>query len=316
MIKLDNKGFAVSTILYGILSLTILILMLIFGVMKSSKDMNQDLVESIENKMNECVLSETKLESCYFNGGVCDAYEYNTCIGKKVEVKSLHEVVEVGDFVNYDAGIWNSTTSYSSVNNSFEGHESGVSRNNNSSCASGPQYNGWRVLSVSDSTVKLIHAGIPECFYTVSNSSYPNSQYNYEQIMTGQTTGTVNSTIDSTPKDWSIYVNSDYATKAKLLDIEEVNMWYKQANNTTNSLGTYVSVFDDLINVGSDYFLADIYGGAPYYLMYYGSTEGTKLVYYGSGKKGIRPVVTLKENIKTSGSVTNTYGKKEWLLVK
>ena len=63
--KLNNKGFAVSTILYGALALIILILMIIFGVMKTNKDMNEDLVESLTETMNSCVAYEVKVENCY-----------------------------------------------------------------------------------------------------------------------------------------------------------------------------------------------------------------------------------------------------------
>lgn len=82
MKKLNNKGFAVSTILYGILSLVIIILMLIFGVMKASKDMNEDLVECLTNSMNACVQAEYKLENCYFSKKEnCSSFidEYEKC---------------------------------------------------------------------------------------------------------------------------------------------------------------------------------------------------------------------------------------------
>lgn len=84
MSKLNNKGFAVSTILYGILSLTILILLLIFAIMKSSKDMNQDLSKSIEENLNKCVTYEVALDNCYFENASCvkELYEYSTCINK------------------------------------------------------------------------------------------------------------------------------------------------------------------------------------------------------------------------------------------
>lgn len=124
MDKLNNKGFAVSTILYGILTLTILILMLIFGIMKSSKDMNQELVESVEEKMNTCVLTEVELELCYFNGEDCDIMEYFNCLGKKLDSTLaeliLEDNIEYPDnsgspYVSSNAGI-NFTKASSSTN--------------------------------------------------------------------------------------------------------------------------------------------------------------------------------------------------------
>ena len=82
--KLNNKGFAVSTILYGLLALIILILLMLFGIMKSSKDQNEDLVENLTNFMNYCVAEEVALESCYFNNldDTCGSYNdaYKKCI--------------------------------------------------------------------------------------------------------------------------------------------------------------------------------------------------------------------------------------------
>lgn len=89
MIKMNNKGFAVSTILYGILSLTILILLLIFGVMKSNKDMNAGLVESLTDSMNKCAVLEIKLENCYLNGvDTCQTEKnaYEQCIPNKNDI--------------------------------------------------------------------------------------------------------------------------------------------------------------------------------------------------------------------------------------
>lgn len=99
MNKMNNKGFAVSTILYGILALTILILMLIFGVMKASKDMNQDLSESIEEKVNKCASLEVILENCYYEGSSClnEKYEYDVCTEKTT---TLHDKI-LNDNVSY-----------------------------------------------------------------------------------------------------------------------------------------------------------------------------------------------------------------------
>lgn len=89
MTKLNNKGFAVSTILYGALSLTILVLMLIFGIMKASKDMNKDLVDNVEDNLSNCVLEEVELEKCQHSNKdnitdncVDQKGLYNLCIKK------------------------------------------------------------------------------------------------------------------------------------------------------------------------------------------------------------------------------------------
>ena len=312
--KLNNKGFAVSTILYGILSLTIIILMLIFGMMKSSKDLNQELVTNIEEDVNECVTSEVELEACYFSGGECDPSEYNSCIGKKDEDVKLANVAKIGDYVNYDAGTWTTTASTPSSTSAFTfgGYTAGTSRNNSSSCTPSLGYDGWRILSIEGDTVKLIHAGIPECMYVSFSNRYPNRINNYLNIITGSSSGAIDTSFPSTPKDWSIYVNNNYATNAYLFNLEELNHWYSQVNHATMNYGETFD--DDLIHIEGIYLLSDIDSWYSYYMLNYPIYSS---VYNAtSGLYGIRPVVVLKEGIKTSGSITNTDGNQEWILVR
>lgn len=82
MKKLNNKAFAASTILYGVLAMSLIILMLILATMKSSKDMNQTLVEQIEYKLNNCVDEEVELEKCELTNSSCIEVSeiYNACI--------------------------------------------------------------------------------------------------------------------------------------------------------------------------------------------------------------------------------------------
>lgn len=293
MIKLNNKGFAVSTILYGILSLTIIILMMIFGVMKSSKDMNQDLAESIEGQLNNCVLSEVKLEECYFKGSNCDYTEYNSCNGRKVESNLLASVAAVGDFVNYDAGTWTSTVAVPSQNYEFGGYTAGASRNNSVRCVSGdnPTYNGWRILSIKDGVVTLVHAGISECYYAIES---PRVGFRHVHLLTGRPEN--ESYLADNVRDWSNYVNGDYASSAGVI-------------SSVREIG-------DLAPVGASYLL-------PISSMYEFAGDCLKSVKadgsineYSSGVLGIRPIVILKQEVKTLGSITNTYGKKEWLLAR
>lgn len=314
--KLNNRGFAVSTILYGILSLTIIILMLIFGMMKSSKDLNQELVSNIEEDVNECVTSEVELESCYFNGESCDPSEYYNCIGKETEIINLADVAQIGDYVNYDAGIWTATapTPTSASPFTFGGYTAGNSRNNSSSCLQGTNYNGWRVLSIEGDIVKLIHAGIPECMYVNFSSQYPNRVNNYLNIITGSSSGEIDFTVPSTPKDWSIYVNTDYATSAYLVNKAELNKWYNQAYNNYSDI-SYATITSDLIHLRANYLISDLYNYTSYYI-YNDNNNYSVISMAGNGLFGIRPVVVLKSGIRTSGSITNTNGNKEWILIK
>lgn len=82
MKQLNNKAFAASTILYGVLAMSLIILMLILATMKSSKDMNQNLVDQIEYKLNNCVEEEVELEKCELTNSNCIEVSeiYNACI--------------------------------------------------------------------------------------------------------------------------------------------------------------------------------------------------------------------------------------------
>lgn len=79
--KLNNKGFAFSTMLYGVLSLIIIVLMLVFSLLKSTKDETSYFSSEIEDNLNKCVFEEVALENCYTSGSGCDATSYYACLG-------------------------------------------------------------------------------------------------------------------------------------------------------------------------------------------------------------------------------------------
>lgn len=52
--KLNNRGFAISTALYGLLTLTILILVLIFQVNRTGSNNSKELGEQIQDELDIC----------------------------------------------------------------------------------------------------------------------------------------------------------------------------------------------------------------------------------------------------------------------
>ena len=301
MIKLNNKGFAVSTILYGVLSLIIIILMLIFAIMKSSKDMNQELIKSVEEKLNKCVLDEVKLENCYYNGSSCNASEYNSCIGKKTESYLLKDKVRVGDFVDYDAGFW-PTTEELPVDKNFTmgGYKAGSSRNNSVNCNSTDEnkYNGWRVARIDGNNVILIHAGTPACYNQIKNSDYLKATADYHYL-TGLGDVSNNAYIKENnvmAYNWSAYVDKDYAVTAIMSSYNDL------AGGPSN------------IVIGAEYFTADLCSSLSCLMGFEKNQERNTSLYYGL--RGVRPLVVLKDDVKTGCSITNTYGMTEWILVK
>ena len=53
--RLNQKGFAVSTILYGLLLVMVFIIFLLLGVNRFERRTTNDYVELISKELNECV---------------------------------------------------------------------------------------------------------------------------------------------------------------------------------------------------------------------------------------------------------------------
>lgn len=91
MNKLNNKGFAISTMLYGILTIVVIILMLLLGIMRSSYNKENAATDEIYYYLNKCLSKQIALENCYktYNSDPTDLkscseeYEaYTSCAGK------------------------------------------------------------------------------------------------------------------------------------------------------------------------------------------------------------------------------------------
>ena len=91
--KLNNKGFAFTTLLYGVLALIVVILFALLNILKSSSDEEYYYGEIIKEKLDECLTEELALEDCYSKSGnkKCDGAKstYNACLG----LTSLSEVI-------------------------------------------------------------------------------------------------------------------------------------------------------------------------------------------------------------------------------
>lgn len=59
VMNMNNKGFAISTVLYSLIILMSLLLFLLIGTMSFSRDNGSQLVEQIEQELNECVWQGT-----------------------------------------------------------------------------------------------------------------------------------------------------------------------------------------------------------------------------------------------------------------
>lgn len=57
--KLGNHGFAISTILYGLLLLLSMVLLLLIATMSGRNTRDSDFVDQVKNQLNECTRNGT-----------------------------------------------------------------------------------------------------------------------------------------------------------------------------------------------------------------------------------------------------------------
>lgn len=107
MKKLNNKGFAISTLLYGILMIALLILTVILTIMRSSYMEKTAMSEDTLRYMNKCATKLATLNSCYktYNSGTTtvscsEEYEaYTKCMGYDTDNTSMSMPVIIKSFL-------------------------------------------------------------------------------------------------------------------------------------------------------------------------------------------------------------------------
>lgn len=220
-----------------------------------------------------------------------------TCsIKVTLSLNSLAKTAKVGDYVAYDAGSFSSTlafpTATSAYNFKFGGYSTGNSRNTRTvKCDSQQETTtaGWRILSISGDVVTLIHGGAPECYYHPSITGQSNLGYNSEKILSGSTNGTINALYTSTPRSWSGYINSNYATSATVFTKAMYDNYLKLSGTSKT---------DSLIKIGVVYYLGTASSASALYGV--SATTGD-ITGYSYRVYAVRPVVTLRANIQTNG---------------
>ena len=150
-------------------------------------------------------------------------------------------------------------------------------------------YSGWRILETETKNgityiKRIIHAGTPEGFF------HPNSDVNTSVTML-------------TNRDWSMYVNPTYYGKSA------TNVSYNDMYNLTKSES---STDNTLRKTGSYYWLSRASSSNYMYCIYNnGSVNVERNICYG-----IRPVVTLENEIKGINPTTQEDGTTKWELSK
>jgi len=257
---------------------------------------------------------------------------------------NISNVVKVGDFINYDAGVWteediqkieNSVgepSVHSSVTNlneeigeiteanQFGGFQVGDSKNGDALFKMNDEegywsiYDGWRVWSIEDDTVTLISAAGPEV-YGVSSMFGEESD---KEILLN--------------RDCSMYIN-EYAKSAHLLNTDDLREWilqnFEEDRNFYDENGYIDYWWGNDWRRGKE---ASLLGTVGFYVLpgtlphdlegitsvtYFTSGLGEGGFYnsvYGDGvwPSLVRPLVTLKTNVLVSGGDAHESGFRSW----
>lgn len=208
---------------------------------------------------------------------------------------SLAEKLKVGHYVVYDAGSWEEDKEVPTRKNQFTfgGYTKDSSRNEGITCNylseedySSNKRSGWRVFSIEDGIVTLIHDGISMCYY----HGYGNNTNDKSvKILTGNDE---NISFDN-------YLDNKYASSIRILSKEDIDKYYGEDSS-------YKKIEDDIITVGIPYWLASKKGTNFMWYVTEGGTVATDQV----GMYGVRVLVTLGDDVKTTGLTNN----KEWIL--
>ncbi len=190
------------------------------------------------------------------------------------DAKLLSEVAKVGDFVNYDVGKWTETVGKPTSQGKFGGYTEGTSK---STSTTGNNYSGgWRVLSISGTTVRLVHAGTPALYYHSSHT----------ESVTNASIKSVNNFCNEH------FLNKEYADSVA-------------SPQYGDAVGGVLST-SGLIAPGTQYWVTQIDSTDNMF-----NWNNSWVDYTGAGALGIRPMVTLKAGIRTIGSSKTGFTDKD-----
>ena len=184
----------------------------------------------------------------------------------------LSSVVQIGNYVHYDVGTWGSTVGIPTKDFTFGGYRAGTSKGTGVACegTNAKTYDGWVVISNSNGVVRITTRGTPECFRTALLNQSNSGAQNY-----------LNSEASRN------FTNAAFAQSVTNMDI-----------NTANSLS------GENKKTGGYYFLS---GPVNSNYAVPSMTDKGELKYFSGRSYGIRPVVTLKNNVYTTGVSGNAY---------
>ncbi len=226
------------------------------------------------NQRKEITISSDGPHTVY--GVVKDSYGNTASCATNsfvIEKSSLLNTVGVkpGQYVSYDAGTWSQTKTEQGKDAYAWGMTAGASKQTGVRCNSsdGSPKNGWIVLGSSGKSIVIISAGTPECIYHTNTS--PTNLIN---VMSGEAQS---------------YVNQKYAYGSDILQCGTVGF---ECNRDTYS--TY------MFKTGYSYWTVHSNG-------VFGIDPNGNRVASTNKSLGLRPIIYLRPDVRTTGLKGNTW---------
>ena len=98
MKKVNNKGFAITTLLYGLMSVAFLIMTLLMGIMSQNRQNTSTLVDKIEEELNR--YGETETTFAYLGESQEYIVPYEQSGWYKIELWGASTDAGPGDYVS------------------------------------------------------------------------------------------------------------------------------------------------------------------------------------------------------------------------
>ncbi len=249
---------------------------------------------------------------------ICEMIGVN---GKKVSEMVELNNTPIGCYVNYipDNATWDATRdgveetdvqtqgtfNIYDTNKDAEGNVLGSANGKSKSETIGDaKYSGWRIMNIDKDTgqITLIHGGTPECYhYTKYKIKETKSDLKKVTSISDEGEG----------KAWTKYGNNELTESIHYMDSDDVNIiLYEENGNNSYSLFDvsskgetgncfkqdilYCGRYTQLINIGDSYWLAS----GAYSSLYYFVGSYTRWNEGHDFSLGVRPVITLKPNVK------------------
>ena len=174
--KKNNKGFAYSTMLYGLLAVMTVLLMIIFNLYKKTSDENYYYSSLIDVKLNDCVDAEVALESCYAsNSGACDTREYYACLGITKNEEDEVKVALIDVLADDDKVVTSGDGLYKISDDTYVYRGTNV---NNYILYGGKL---WRIIGAYDGVVKIADVSNSDnkAWDNADNQEWPSSSLSY-----------------------------------------------------------------------------------------------------------------------------------------